>query len=198
MIPDIYRDYYRTGVAGDLLGRVFYHNLEDITSMTVLAARLVALFPPGGAVNAGMRLHPLEWLSLARCYRDLAWEEAGIAAYRVALDGPLQDAERIRVLRDLGHLYKQLGRRAEAVTVWEEWIGTIAGDDLTPYVELAKHHEWITGDLPAARGWSAWALRIAESRPDDGYAENVAQLKHRLARLERKLIGISAPDDEVE
>jgi len=43
----------------------------------------------------------------------------------------------------------------------EEWIETIPGDDLTPYVELAKHHEWTTGDLAAARGWAAWALQIA-------------------------------------
>jgi hypothetical protein len=199
LIPDIYRDYYRTGIAGDLLARVFYHNMEDITSMAVLGARMVGLFRPRGVGAEASELHPLEWLGLARSYRDLAWDEAGIAAYRAALDGSLADAERVQVLRELGYLYKRLERRAEAAALWEEWIGTISGGDLTPYIELAKHHEWITGDLPAARGWSAWALRIAESGSGgETQGETVAQLRHRLARLERKLDGMASTEDASE
>jgi uncharacterized protein YprB with RNaseH-like and TPR domain len=198
MIPDIYRDYYRTGTAGDLLARVFYHNLEDITSMAVLGARMVGLFRSRGGGVGAPELHPLEWLGLARCYRDVAWDEAGIAAYRAALDGPLEDPERIHVLRELGYLYKRLERRSEATALWEEWIGTISGDDLTPYVELAKHHEWITGDLSAARGWSAWALQIAESETGGAQGETLVQLRHRLARLERKLAGMQSAEDASE
>jgi uncharacterized protein len=197
MIPDIYRDYYRTGVAGDMLVRVFYHNMEDITSMAVLGARMVGLFRPRGAGAETPELHPLEWLGLARSYRDMAWEEAGIEAYRAALGGPLEDPERVHVLRELGYLYKRLERRAEAAALWEEWIGTISDNDLTPYIELAKHHEWITGDLPAARGWSAWALRIAESGSvGEAQGETLEQLRHRLARLERKLSGGMASEED--
>jgi uncharacterized protein len=198
MIPDIYRDYYRTGVAGDLLARVFYHNLEDITSMAVLGARMVGLFRQRGVHDGALDLHPLEWLSLARCYRDVAWDEAGIAAYRAALGGSLSGAERVHVLRELGYLYKRLERRPEAAALWEEWIGTISGDDLTPYIELAKHHEWVTGDLAAARGWSAWALRIAEGGSSGAQIETLAELRHRLARLERKLSGVASEKDAPE
>ncbi len=56
-----------------------------------------------------------------------------------------------QILRELGYLYKRLERRDEAAGVWEDWIGTVSGDDLTPYIELAKHHEWHTLDLAAAR-----------------------------------------------
>jgi hypothetical protein len=193
MIPDIYREYYRTGIAGEMLARVFYHNLEDITSMAALAARMVGLFRLRGPEADAADLHPLEWLSLARCYRDLSWDEAGIAAYRASLGGPLAGPERLHAIRELGYLYKRLERRAEAVALWEEWIGTFAGDDLTPYVELAKHHEWHTGDLAAARGWAAWALQIAEGGTGEYERdETLAQLRHRLARLERKLAGIAA------
>ena len=193
MIPDIYREYYRTGIAGEMLVRVFYHNLEDITSMAALAARMVGLFRLRGPEADAADLHPLEWLSLARCYRDLSWDEAGIAAYRASLGGPLAGPERLHAIRELGYLYKRLERRAEAVALWEEWIGTFAGDDLTPYVELAKHHEWHTGDLAAARGWAAWALQIAEGGTGEYERdETLAQLRHRLARLERKLSGIAA------
>jgi uncharacterized protein len=198
MIPDIYREYYRTGIAGEMLTRVFYHNLEDISSMAALAARMVGLFRPRGLEAEAAELHPLEWLSLARCYRDLSWDELGIAAYRASLGGPLAGPERLHAIRELGYLYKRLERRAEAVALWEEWIGTFAGDELTPYVELAKHHEWYTGDLAAARGWTAWALKIAESW-SSGYErdETLTQLRHRLSRLERKLTGTASTSGEL-
>ena len=94
----------------------------------------------------------------------------------------------VQAWRDLGYAYKRLERRAEAVALWETWISTVTGDDLTPYIELAKHHEWHSGDLAAARGWAAWALRIAEGWPS-GYLrdEAVGELRHRLARIEAKL-----------
>ena len=63
-------------------------------------------------------------------------------------------AEPTQILRDLAYLFKRLERRDEAVEVWESWIATLAGDDLTPYIELAKHHEWVTLDQDAARGLS--------------------------------------------
>ena len=44
LIPDIYRQYYLTGVVTDMLVRVFYHNLEDIVSMPLLAARMARFF----------------------------------------------------------------------------------------------------------------------------------------------------------
>jgi uncharacterized protein len=199
MIPDIYRDYYRTGIAGDLLARVFYHNLEDITSMAALGARMARLLRPRFPDTEAPQLHELEWLSLARYYENLSWDEAGIAAYRAALDGPLTSPDRLHALRGLSYLYKRLERRAEAAVLWEEWIGTVSGEEITPYVELAKHHEWYTGDLAAARGWAAWALRIAERWPDDrARQETLAQLRHRLSRLERKLSGTAFAEDTSE
>ena len=48
LIPDIYRQYYLTGVATEMLAHVFYHNLEDIASMVVLGARMARFFRPEG------------------------------------------------------------------------------------------------------------------------------------------------------
>ncbi len=193
LIPDIYRHYYQTGLVSDMLVRVFYHNLQDIVSMPLLAARMARLFHAGGAGLPLDDLHPLERLSLGRCYAALAWTEASIEAYRAALAGELSSLERAQAFGELGFLYKRLQQRDQAAALWEEWISTLPGDDLTPYIELAKHHEWCTRDLAAARGWAAWALRIAEkATADRRHDDLLVELQHRLARLESKLAGIPA------
>ena len=195
LIPDIYRQYYLTGVVSDLLVHVFYHNLEDIVSMPLLAVRMARLFRYESLAEGLAELHPLECWSLGRCYDALNWTEASIVAYRAALERAPGNPEVTQVLRELGFLYKRLERRDEAAEVWEAWIGTVAGNDLTPYIELAKHHEWYTLDLTAARGWAAWALRITEGwAPGIARDEVVADLRHRLERLERKLAGHAAAE----
>ncbi len=188
MIPDIYRQYYQTGVVSEMLVRVFYHNLQDIVSMVLLAQRLAAPFDPARQAETLAGLHPLECLSLGRCYDALDWPDAAVAAYRGALAGGGESGTQIEALRDLAALYKRLERREEAVALWEEWISTAAGDDITPYIELAKHHEWRTGDLQAARGWAAWAQHIIAAWPPGLTRDaTLAEVQHRLARLEAKL-----------
>lgn len=189
LIPDIYRAHYRTGEVSELMVRVFYHNLQDIVSMPLLAVRLAALFGSGDDLPDFAGVHPLECLSLGRWYEALARPEAGIKAYRAALGGPLSEAEQALSLRALADLYKRLGRQAEAAALWEEWIGTIPGDDLTPYVELAKYHEWRTGDLAAARGWAGWAARLVEDwAPGPARERALDEIGRRLERLARKMV----------
>lgn len=190
LIPDVYRQYYLTGEATEMLARVFYHNLQDIVSMPLLGARMARPFRREAAGNVVDPLHPLECVSLGRCYDALGWVEASVHSYRLALDHASDDSAQVMVLRELSALYKRQAWREQAAELWERWVSTVPGEDLTPYVELAKHHEWHTGQLAAARGWAAWALRIAQSRPQGLVRDDaVAQLQHRLARIERKLAG---------
>ncbi len=196
LIPDIYRQYYLTGDGVEMLARVFYHNLQDIVSMVLLAVRMARGFDPDNLAPYLTELHPLECLSLGRCYEALNWGDASLAAYESAVDRLTASEAQVQAWRDLGYAYKRLERRAEAVALWETWVGTVAGDDLTPYVELAKHHEWHSRDLAAARGWAAWALRIAEGWPASYLRdEAVGELRHRLARIEAKLNGRTTDDE---
>jgi uncharacterized protein len=190
LIPDIYRQYYLTGVATEMLARVFYHNLQDVVSMALLGARMARHFRREALDADHDDLDPLECVSLARCYDSLGWVEASVRCYRRALLRSAVADNQVLALRELSLLYKRLEWREQAAELWEEWVSTVAGEDLTPYVELAKHHEWHTCNLTAARGWAAWALRIAESWPPGHVRDDiVAQLSHRLARIERKLAG---------
>ena len=94
------------------------------------------------------------------------------------------------MFRELSFFLKRLERRAEAAALWEEWIGTVAGDDLTPYIELAKYHEWHT----LRPGCRARLDRLGHALDPELAArlhrdEMQAALQHRLLRLERKLAG---------
>jgi uncharacterized protein YprB with RNaseH-like and TPR domain len=196
LIPDIYRQYYLTGQATEMLARVFYHNLQDIVSMPLLGARMARQFDSPGFDDGFTGLDPLECVSLARCYDGLGRVEISVRCYRAALERSSARDHQVLALRELSLLFKRLGWRDEAAELWEEWVTTVSGEELTPYVELAKHHEWRTGDLASARGWAAWALRIAEGLPSGFIREElVAELRHRLARIERKLSGATAERD---
>ena len=63
------------------------------------------------------------------------------------------------------------------------WIGTVSGDDLTPYIELAKHHEWHTLDLARAR-LGRLGLRIAQGWPAGFPGRNGGGFASRLERLD--------------
>jgi uncharacterized protein len=199
LIPEIYRQYYLSGQPTELLARVFYHNLQDVMSMALLGARMAQHFNCPSIADGLSGLDPLECVSLGRCYDGLGRVEISVRCYRAALDRSTIRDQQVLALRELSLLFKRIGWRDEAAALWEEWVTTVAGEDLTPYVELAKYHEWRTGDLASARGWAAWGLRIAEGWPPGfARAEVTAELRHRLERIERKLAGQPARADQDE
>lgn len=194
LIPSIYQEYARREGQTrpevlDDMARVFYHNCEDIVNMAPLAAILCAPFGGAGAWTPDASLPAADWLSIGRCYDELDWQEASETAYRRALDAALPAELRSLALRRLGWLLKRQERRAEAVAIWHDWITSVPGPDVTPYEELAKHHEWQEVDLAAARKWTLWGLHTARQLPPGpAREETLASLQHRLERLERKLV----------
>ena len=193
LIPSIYQEYARSlgqprAEVVDDMARVFYHNREDIVNMAPLAAMLCAPFEQAGAWTPDPSLPPADWVSLGRCYEELDWQEVSEAAYRRALDAPLPAELRSLALRRLGWLLKRQERRAESVAIWHDWITSVPGPDVTPYEELAKHHEWHELDLDAARKWTLWGLHTAQQLPPgSAREETLSSLQHRLERLERKI-----------
>ncbi len=193
LIPSIYQEYARSHGQPrpevlDDMARVFYHNREDIVSMAPLAAMLCAPFDREVAWAQAASLPAVDWVSLGRCYEELDWHEASERAYRRALEAPLQAELRGLALRRLGLLLKRQERRDEAVAIWHDWITSVPGPDVTPYEELAKHHEWQEPDFQAARKWTLWALHTAKQLPPGpAREETLAGLQHRLERLDRKL-----------
>jgi uncharacterized protein YprB with RNaseH-like and TPR domain len=187
VIPLLYRDYLRTGDARDMK-RVIYHNAIDILSLVTLAARLSQAlsqpYEPTGLAGA-------EMFGLARWYEAEGRLVEAERAYRTAIHGDLDRDLRVRTLRCLGFLLKRSGRRAESVSFWQQ-LALEARDDahstLLAHVELAKYFEWVERDLALATGWTRAALETAARCPAArGRDLALADLRHRLSRLERKV-----------
>jgi uncharacterized protein YprB with RNaseH-like and TPR domain len=181
LIPIIYRDYLRSGNAIEM-PRIFYHNQIDVLSMVVLAAHLCSAFGrPEGELQRGQ-----EWYSLARWYEQVGMVPEAEGAYRSALDADLPAEVYQGALQHLGLLLKRAERRDEAAIVWQQ-LASVELDDVHGHVELAKYHEWHTGELEQAAQWTRQALALVERWPRGLQKLAAPDLRHRLNRLETKL-----------
>jgi hypothetical protein len=94
---------------------------------------------------------------------------------------------RAQTLRELALLLKRQNRRDEAAVFWRALADMRQSNDVEALVELAKYHEWHTGDIEKARALTLEAITRAETwTPVYRRRDMLADLTHRLERLERK------------
>lgn len=181
VIPLVYRDYLRTGDAREL-PRIFYHNRMDILSMVTLAARMgSALANPASDPD----LSGEELSALARWYDEVGWDAAPIL--REILRRRASPAVRARALRDLGFSLRRRGEWGRSVEIWQQ-LALEHPDDPLPAVELAKVYEWHLERPALALAWARQALaRVEQLSPGPVREQAVAELRYRIARLERRL-----------
>ena len=93
---------------------------------------------------------------------------------------------RAKALRDLAYLLKRADRMTEAFACWQQ-LALETTDDVLAHVEIAKYFEWHVENLSLAAGWTRAALAQVERWPQgERRTVALAELRHRLARLERK------------
>jgi len=185
-IPSRYFNYLRTGDLSPLAA-VFEHNRLDLLSLaalTAVAARMAGE-GPAGAPSAH------EALAMGHIYARLArWDEAEACFCRAAgfgeapWDATSVDPEiRADALRHLALERRRRHRYAEAAEAWHRLLdaGPPSGYAQEARRALAVHHEHRVRDLEEAR---RHAERALAAEPDPVEAE---ALRHRLARLDRKL-----------
>jgi uncharacterized protein YprB with RNaseH-like and TPR domain len=182
MIPSLYYNYLRSGDAAEM-ARVFYHNEMDMLSMVTLATRIFRQLAHAQCDDA------LDQVSLGRWQADLGLYDRAEQTLRSVLDSDLPLEIYHQALHRLAALYKQSGRRAEAVVAWQQ-IAYTSVNDVSAHIELAKHFEWQAGDHAAALEWTGRALALTERWTVTPNSRLVrAELAHRLQRLEKKQAG---------
>lgn len=188
LIPALYQQFLQTADAG-AMRQVFYHNLEDIVSMTFLAECICRHFDDP-LDDAGDDRHGADLLALGQIRAQMGQTQEAEQALRLAI-GRLDDQDkRAEAFAALGQLLKRGQRWAEAAELWQEWVTTIPGPDPRPYEELAKYCEWQLGDLEQAAMWTGWALHNQKSSPAwQRSRQAIDALTHRLNRLQSKQSG---------
>lgn len=186
LIPSLYFDYARTGDARPLKP-VFTHNALDVLSMVSLTARMAQhLAEP----QAARIFHGADWYSLGRCYESLGWTDQAMQAYQQSLAAPCAPAIRQRALEHLSRLYKRQAMWDQAIEIWQSLVEGGVTDRLYPYEELAKYYEHRQREYEPAIRLVREAIRRIEAhelQPRRPRHRALAELRHRLARLERKL-----------
>ena len=185
-IPSRYFNYLRTGDLAPLAA-VFEHNRLDLLSLaalTAIAARMAGEGPAGAP-------SPHEALAMGQIYVRLGrWDEADASFVRAAglgaapWDARSVDREiRADALRHLALERRRRHRYEAAAEAWRHLLEAGAGPAFTQEARraLAIHHEHRARDLDEARRQAERALAV---EPDPLEAE---ALRHRLARLDRKL-----------
>jgi TPR repeat protein len=181
-IPWLYFDYLRTGDAEPLKG-VFYHNAMDIVAMTALFSHTAALLadPHGADLE-----HGLDVVALAKLFEDLDHPDDAALLYERGLKIGLPEDGFWQAVRRLSALQRRRGDLAAAVKLWEQ---AAAEGHIYAHVELAKYYEHRRRDYPAALLWTRGAIDHVRHADLPAYERDhwLAELKHRLARLESRV-----------
>jgi hypothetical protein len=185
-IPSRYFAYLRTGDLAPLAA-VFEHNRLDLLSLaalTAIAAQMAAEGPSGTP-------SPHEALAMGQIYTRLGRSAEADACFSRAAglgDAPwdsrsVDGAVRADALRHLALERRRRRQYAGAAEAWERLLESDPDPALAQEARraLAIHHEHRARNLDAAR---QIAERALASEHDPGEAD---ALRHRLARLERKL-----------
>jgi hypothetical protein len=193
-IPRIYRQYLNSGDPGELR-RVFYHNAMDVISLAALMNHMASLL--ANPLELGNQ-HGVDLIALARLFEDLGQIEAAAALYVHGLgheDALTQRMPRPVLLQAIGRLaliHKRRGEWEKAIQLWQQ---AAYHQHLDAFIELAKCHEHIFKDYPAATRWTQAAADLVNSPNAQTGSGTIltpyerrqwlADLQHRLDRLQK-------------
>ena len=183
LIPTLYFDYLRSGDARPLKS-VFYHNALDVLAMAALLNRMAQMLaePLGAAVE-----HALDLVSIGKLHEALGQFDLAAELFEAGMTrNDLPEEYYWATQRRLSLLHKRRKNFAAAVEVWQL---AAEGRQIYAHVELAKFYEHRQRDYHEAARWTQAALDLLAASNASRYErrEWLGDLKHRLARLQRKI-----------
>lgn len=202
-IPARYFQFVRSGDARPLAD-VLEHNRLDLLSLAGLTSRLLGMIDEGPACTANAR----EALALARVYERSGDEDRARAGFERAAALALEamrerrrgsvpsdwqwspEGIRAEALRALAVAARRCRRFDAAAACWRDVLevpGCPAQLRREATEALAIHHEHRVRDLEAAK---MFALKSLEAGSKAAWGDAV---RHRLARIERKMVSARAP-----
>jgi len=190
LIPTLYFDYLRDGDARPLKN-VFYHNAMDILSLAALLNHVSTVL--ADPLGCGLE-HATDLIAIARLFEDLGKTEMAAQLYKHGLDQELPAEISAATARRWSIMEK---RRENLPAALEMWRHAAEQGEIYAHEELAKYFEHRERDYTQAIYWTKQALNLVES-PGFSRLEHqhlYIELKHRLARLERKQKNSGSSED---
>ena len=185
LIPTLYFTYLRDGDARPLKG-TFYHNALDVLAMAALLNHTGQML--ADPLNEPVA-HALDLVAIGKLFEDLGEIELAISLFEQGLGrNDLPEEHYWLTQQRLSFVYRRQGDYAAAVAVWEQ---AADGRQIYAHVELAKFYEHKQRDPAQAKQWTEVALSIVTGHHPHHPERRqwLADLQHRLARLERKVAG---------
>jgi uncharacterized protein YprB with RNaseH-like and TPR domain len=182
LIPSLYFGYLRSGDARAMKS-VFYHNAIDVLSLAALLSHVAEMLddPFGGTVVYGLDL-----VAMGRMFENLGRLEKAAQLYEHGLARDLSEEIHWDTVRRLSFAQKRRDNLPAAAALWRE---AARSGQIYAHVELAKFYEHRQRDYSEAAQWTQAALALvnAPGFPRHERRRWLADLEHRLARLQRKL-----------
>ena len=176
LIPYLYFEYLRTGLAARMLG-VFHHNATDILTLACLTGIVPLAFKD--PQNLPFQ-HGAEIAGIARWLREAGDLEQARALFRRAIAAGMRDELMFRTLWDLAALERKLDADDRAVAIWSDLAAGRNPFRVPALEELAKHYEHRQKDLARALEATRAALGYLDVNHEDSPA---------LRRREQRLAG---------
>ena len=183
-IPEMYFQYLKNR-RFQSMEKVLEHNIYDIVSMAALIVRMWTHLE----MAQGGQVCGTDYFSMASIHEKRGEEEKALEFYEKALSEKLNPLAKMKVRQKISRIYKRRKLFDRAVSLWME----MAEDsllDIYAHMELAKHHEHITGDIEKALFYVEQAQEVVERKKRSGsmtvYFTEIRQLNHRKKRLLKK------------
>ena len=182
-IPSRYFHFVRSGDARGLDG-VLEHNRLDLLALAMLTARAGQLLDDGAPAARTAR----EALGLGRLYERGGLLDEARACFVRAIEFDADVLTHTEALRAYAVLCRRERRYVDAADAWRRML---AMRGCPPRIAqeateaLAVHHEHRARDLSAARQFAVQSLQFKVSR------SKAQAVHHRLARIDRKMGGVS-------
>jgi len=183
LIPSIYFNYLRDGDARTLKG-VFYHNAMDVLAMAALLNHMAQMLaePLANTIE-----HALDLVAVGKLYEALEQFEMAAQLFELGMArNDLPEEHYWTTQHRLSFLQKRHNNLEAAIELWHL---AAEGRQIYAHVELAKYHEHKQRDYQQAIHWTQAALDLLNAPHASRHERRqwLADLKHRLARLQRKL-----------
>lgn len=148
-VPERFFRYLKTGDFS-LLEDVLEHNAQDVCSMCTLLSHMCRMYERPEELHYGEDIY-----SMGVALERMRHPEEARRCYRLASGGVMRVPGQLRLAGSL----RRAGDRTEATNIWLGMIVRREGGVL-PYIEMAKHYEHITRDVPAALDMTRRALML--------------------------------------